>query len=498
MTYELEGNFTTDRLFRNVPELKYLPTAACERGMYGTFVQGTTQLFFVFGYDQKTVMEGDFIEIDTSLYLEKEYLEERRVHIHSQYVLRRSYNAYPICQPDYSASEIQCILGFMDNLERITAFSKEFDIPLTEYFNYSTEFDILAKQYLNDLSTTFSQLERNKLKKELIYHFKSHMMTSENPRPEDEGLTIEDYRTSAYCVDTNPWAIEKAYRHPQKWESHLFGYTKDYADNPALSAVFIRRFIVKDLEKLLNLHRIPYRFARPEEASPKLMRHLSVTDLNGNWEDPGARVILVYPAMYSVFMHTLMRWANINFYFTSEEKAEGYRLYKTGQFYGFSIPLIYPVIRFLRSMGIKLYSNEFFQCRVLSGGGDVYCFAPLRQKPLVDAALLAYNAQLAYTHDQGSVEFCAASELRIPKWEGGHQISICEYGYEQGRHKDGSIAEMDYYNLHVDHVPDETLAEHGLLTELEYTHDYIDNRPLNDDERLEKPVGESLYCWREV
>ena len=61
LRHELEGNFTTAQLFRDAPELKYLPAAACERGMYGAFVQGSTQLFFVFGYDKGLILGGDFI-----------------------------------------------------------------------------------------------------------------------------------------------------------------------------------------------------------------------------------------------------------------------------------------------------------------------------------------------------------------------------------------------------------------------------------------------------
>ncbi len=496
MKYELEGNFTTAKLFRDVPELKYLPTAARERGMCGTFVQGTTQLFFVFGYDRKLIMEGDFIEIDGSLYNAREYLAERRVHIHSQHVLRKSFNAYPISRFHYSASETECLIEFMNDLERVMAISKEFRIPLTEYFHYSRTFGSLVRQYYDKLSTAFTQREADGLRQGLIFHFRSCMMISENPRPEDWGLTIEDYRTSAYCVDTNPAAIERAYRHPEKWESHLFGFTKDYADNAALSAVFVYGFIAGKLEELLRLHHIPYRFADVGKVSPKLMRHLAETDLGSRQDASGEPVILVYPAMYSMFIQYLMRWAFIDFYFTPEEKEKGYRLFQTGQFYGFSIPLIYQTVRFLRSRGIQLYSHELLQLRVLSGSTDTYCIAPLRQKPLVDAALMDYAAMQAYTHSQGSLKFYAASELRIPKWEGGHQISICEYGCEAGSPKDGGIAEMDYYNLHADHVPDEALKENGLLEEPADLCDFDRNRPSSDEPK--EPASQDFFVWYQV
>lgn len=78
MRYELEGNFKTADLFREAPELRYLPTAANERGMFSAFVQGTTQLFFVFGYDEELILKGDFLEIDSALYSAQEYYDERR------------------------------------------------------------------------------------------------------------------------------------------------------------------------------------------------------------------------------------------------------------------------------------------------------------------------------------------------------------------------------------------------------------------------------------
>lgn len=132
MRYELEGNFTTAGLFRKAPKLKYLPIASNERGMYATFVQGTTQLFFVFGYDKELILSGDFLEIDSSLYSAQEYYEGRRVHIHDQNVLRKGFNAYPLSRFHHSATETSLVLEFMNNLERAIAMSKEFQIPMTE------------------------------------------------------------------------------------------------------------------------------------------------------------------------------------------------------------------------------------------------------------------------------------------------------------------------------------------------------------------------------
>lgn len=496
LRHELEGNFTTAQLFRDAPELKYLPAAACERGMYGAFVQGSTQLFFVFGYDKGLILGGDFIEIDGSLYSAQEYFAERRVHIHGISVLRKSFNAYPFSRFHHSASEMACILELMNDLERVMAISTEFGIPMTEYFNYSTTFSSLVWRYYAAADAAPTQRETDHLEDELIWHFKACMMASENPRPEDTGLTLEDYRTSAYCVDRDPRVIEKAFRHPGQWESHLFGYTKDYADNSALSAVYVQGLYAEDLEELLRLHHIPYRFSDPGSVSPKLMRRLAETGIGTTQETWGERLILVYPAMYSMFMQHLMRCALIDIFFSMEEKDEGYRLFQTGQFYGFSIPLTYPVVRFLRSRGIRLYAHESVQLRVLSGYMDAYCFAPLCQKPLVDASLMDYAAQQAYTHDQGCAKFYSASEMRIPEWGGGHHISICDHGYQAGAIVNGQKAEMDYYNLQFEHVPDGMLKERGLLTDPPMLSGYTERHMGEDGPK--KPPKEASFTWYKV
>lgn len=493
---ELEGNFTTAQLFRDAPELKYLSAAACERGMYGTFVQGSTQLFFVFGYDKDLILGGDFIEVDGSLYSAREYFAERRVHIHSISVLRRSFNAYPFSRFHHSASETACILELMNNLERVMAVSKEFRIPMPEYFNYSVAFSSLVCKYYAAVDAAITQREADRLEGELVWHFKACMMSSENPRPEDVGLTLEDYRTSVYCVDRDPGVVERMFRRPAQWESHLFGYTRDYADNSALSAVYVQGLYAEGLEGLLRLHHIPYRFANPGSVSPKLMRHLAETGIGAAQDVRGESLILVYPAMYSMFMQHLMRCARIDVFFTEEEKEEGYRLFQTGQFYGFSIPLTYPVVSFLKHRGIRLYAHESVQLRVLSGYMDAYCFAPLCQKPLVDASLMDYAAQQAYTHEQGCAKFYSASEMRIPKWGGGHHIAICEHGYQAGSIVNGQTAEMDYYNLQFDHAPDGMLKEQGLLTDPPMLSVYTERHTAADGPK--KEPEESVYTWYEV
>ncbi len=496
MRGELEGNFKTAELFRKAPELRYLPTAASERGMCGVFFQGTTQLFFVFGYDKPRIQYGDFIEIDNTLYDRDEYLYDVRVHIHGQSVLRRSFNAYPISRNQYSTAEVELIVELMNDLERVTAIGNEFGIPLTEYFNYTTTFDALVKQYYDKLSTSFSKRESDRMVNELLFHFKSCMMTSENPRPDDEGLTLEDYKNSAYCVDTDPRAIEKWFRRPEKWDEHLFSFTKDYADNSALSAMYVYKFVAQQLECLLLEFNIPHRYTDIGKVSPKLARHLSATETGAREDDMSGQLIVVYPAIYSMFMQYLMRCAYIDFHFTQEEKDEGYRIFKTGQFYGFSIPLVHQVLHFLRGRGIKVYCHELLQLKVLSGSLDGYCFVPLKQKPLVDAALMDYAAMQAYTHSQGSFKFYAASELRIPKWEGGHQISICEYGCETGSALGDGIALTDYFNLHLDHVPDKVLKEHGLLADPPIINGTATKCPCRYDETGKPEIG--TYSWKMV
>jgi len=492
MKYELEGNFELAKLFRNSPELGYLPIAARERGMYGAFVRGTTQLFFVFGYDEKMVMEGEFIEIDGTLYIADEYFKEHRAIIHSQYVLRRGFNASPLATFQHTATGTECIMEFMNDLERIKAISERFGIPFPEYFHYSMTFDAIVRRYYGLISDACTQKERTRLEGELLCHFRANVMTSENPRPEDKGLTIEDYRTSPYCVDTDPRAVEKAFRHPETWDDRLFNYTKDYADNAVLSSVLVNAFIAGNLERLINLHHIPHRYADQSDATPKLMRHLETTDLGSGKNVVGFRTVLVYPAMYSMFIQTLIRWAYIDSFFTEKEQAEGYKLYQSGQFYGFSIPLIYQAISFLRKRGIRVYAHKLLQFKVLAGGGDGYCIVPLRQKPLVDAALLDFAAINAHTHDQGSAEFYSASELRIPKWEGGHLVSVCEYGFETGSATaNGGFTDQDLYGLHGD-VPDESLKEQGFLKDAPFLSSTGRNRIHEDSGDL------NFYSWPEV
>lgn len=496
MKYELEGNFELAKLFRNNPELGYLPIAARERGMYGAFVRGTSQLFFVFGYDEKMVMEGEFIEIDGVLYSANEYFKEHRAVIHSQYVLRRGFNARPLATFQHTASVTECIMEFMNDLERIKAISERFGIPFPEYFHYSMTFDATVRRYYGLIAGARTRREKACLEGELLRHFRANVMTSENPRPEDKGLTIEDYCTSPYCVDTDPRTVEKAFRHPERWDDRLFGYTRDYADNAALSSVFVNAFIAKNLERLVNLHHIPHRYANQGDAAPKLVRHLEATDLGSGKDVVGFRTILVYPAMYSMFMQTLIRWAYIDSFFTDEEQAQAYKLYQGGQFYGFSIPMIYQAVSFLKKRGIKVCAHKLLQFKVLSGGGDGYCIVPLRQKPLVDAALLDFAAMNAHAHDQGSVEFYSASELRIPKWEGGHLVSVCEYGFEAGSDMpDGGFTDQDIYGLHGD-VPDEVLKGQGLLKDAPFLSSTGRNRVHED-----KPEGAenlNFYSWPEV
>lgn len=384
-------------------------------------------------------------------------------------------------------------MDLMNDLERIVAIAAKFGIELTEYFNYSPTFSALIDQYYAKIDAARSRHEAKCLEEDMVWHFKSFMMTSENPRPEDQGLTLEDYRTSAYCVDRNPSAVEKMFRHPEKWESHLFGFTKDYADNSALSAVFVQDWFAENLERLLTLHRIPYRFADSGSLSPKLMRHLTEANVISHREICGKRLVLVYPAMYSVFIQCLMRWALIDCVFTKEEQEEGYRIYQTGQFYGFSIALSPQILHMLRSRGVCLYAHELVQLRVLSGYLDIYCFAPLCQKPLIDATLLEFAAQQAHIHSQSFAEFYAASEMRIPEWWGQtHHIAICRQGYQTGCYINGKIAETDYYETSAEHFPDEGLKDSGLLTDTPITSQDI----YNDDPK--SPIQEAGFRWDRI
>lgn len=493
LQYELEGNYTTAQLFRDAPELQYLPIAASERGMYGTFVQGSTQLFFVFGYDKGLIFNGNFIEIDGSLYVASDYYKERRVHIHSQTVLRRSYNAYPFSHFHHSAAETSCVMELMNNLERAVAIAHKFNLPFWEYFNYSPTFAAMIDQYYAAIAAARSGQEKKRLEEEMSWKFRSFLMTSENPRPEDKGLTLEDYRNSAYCVDRNPAAVEKMFHQPEKWESHLFGFTKDYADNSALSAIFVQDWFAGNLEELLHLHRIPYRFADPDSISPKLMRHLTEANVIVQREICRKRLVLVYPAIYSVFIHYLIRWALIDCAFTKEEKEAGYRLYQTGQFYGFSIALSPQLLQMLRSRGVVLYAHELVQLRVLSGYLDVYCFAHLCQKPLIDATLLEFAAQQAHIHSQGVSDFYAAAEMRIPEWWGDtHHIAVCRQGYQTGCYVGGKIAETDYYETAAEHFPDQDLKDNGHLTDTPITSQDI----YMDDPK--PPIEGAGFHWDKI
>lgn len=352
------------------------------------------------------------------------------------------------------------------------------------------------REYHAQIAAAPTQREADRLESKLIWHFKSRMMITENPRPEDTCLTLEDYRTSAYCVDCDPRAIEKAFRYPEQWESHLFGYTKDYADNSALSAMYVYGLYARGLEGILQLHRIPYCFADPASINPKLIHHLAEADLGSKKEPWGERLVLVYPAMYSMFMQFLMRYALIDTFFTPEEMAEGFQLYQTGQFYGFSIPLTYPIVRFLKSRGVRLYAHELLQLRVLSGFMDAYCFAPLRQKPLIDISLMDYAAMQSYTHDQGIAKFYSASELRIPEWNGGYHIAVCEYGYQAGAAVNGIPAEVDYYNLQADHIPDEAFKAQGVLVGSPALVSFSECHPCDSSP---KPVpNQASFSWYQV
>ena len=98
---ELEASYIIEKLFRDVPELKYLPKAAAERGMYGSFITGNEEVYFVFGYDADVIFRGNFYNIEGHLYLADEYDKEMRVHIHTSSVLRRTYNAILISSTCY-------------------------------------------------------------------------------------------------------------------------------------------------------------------------------------------------------------------------------------------------------------------------------------------------------------------------------------------------------------------------------------------------------------
>lgn len=418
--------------------------------------------------------------------------------IQSQDVLRKSFNAYPLSRFHHSAAETACVIGLMNNLERIMAMSREFQVPLTEYFNYSAAFSLLVREYHAQIATAPTRGEADRLEAELIWHFKSHMMTTGNPRPEDSGLTLEDFRTSFYCIDRAPRAIEKAFRHPERWEDRLFGCTKDFADNAALSAVYVCGIYAPELEDLLKIHHIPYRFADPASLSPKLIRHLAETGVGASPETWGDRLVLIYPAVYSMFMQFLMRCALIDVFFTPEEKAEGASLYQTGQFYGFSIPLTRQLVLFLKGRGIELYAHDLFQLRVLSGFMDVYCFVPLRQKLLVDASLMDYAAMQSYTHSQGCAKFYSASELRIPEWGGlSHHVAICDYGYQADAIIGGVPTDTDYYNLLADEVPNESLEAKGVL--IDRPSDLaVEYERLEKDETPRKIPDEASFSWFKV
>ena len=463
--YELEGNYRIASLLRDHPELKYLPTAARERGMYGAFICGQVGVYFVFGYDEELIMRGKFIALEFGLYSEDEYFSDYRINVHGSAIRRLRYNAVPISGGHMVNSSVGAVIEYMNDLERITAIAKRFHIQMTEYFFYSTSFDACSRRYFALLSSAGNEREIARLEKELLHLFSTSMMTTTNPCPEDNGLTLADYRNSAYCVDSDPRKVEKMFHHPEKWEEHLFSYTKDYADNPVLAYQFVNIGILEPLEYILKQHHIPYRIVNGESSGPHVRWFLGVSEAIRH----GDSIVLAYPGIYGEALLCFERWAYINAWFSDQERAMANQLFRTGQFYGFTIPLYSPLICMLRDRGVKLGAHELLQFSGHLDSMDCYCIVPLSQKPLVEEILLEFAASDAYTHTQGTADFYAASEMRIPRWEGGHQVMICRQGRQAGTvSPDGSVIMKSYYDSKIDNVPDEDLKAGGHLTEEPY------------------------------
>lgn len=463
---ELEASYSIEKLFRDVPELKYLPKAAAERGMYGSFINGTEKFYFVFGYDEDVIFRGDFYDIEGHLYLADEYDKEMRVHIHSPFVLRRTFNAYAMSRYDYPTYDGQAIIDCMNNLEQLTAICKALKVTPPEYFDFTPAFGILVRRYYKSIAQSGNQIRQKKLLDELRYQFYLCCLTSENPRPEDQGLSINDYRLSPYCVDKEPAKIEKAFRHPEKWEDHLFNYTKDYADNPSLVFDHVDAHIIDTVKQLFEAHHIPYRITNSEGKSQKFLQKLTELSVSRLGVPLESGVVIIYPDTYVLFAEYLFRWANIFSCFSRDDQLYAINLYNSGTFYGFPIPCDARLLIELKRKKVKFGASHMLQLGGISGRYTVYCIGDLSQKPLIDAIITNYMAEQVHTHSQSVAVFLAESEIRKPNWEGGHQVLFCEYGNEAGTFVGDIQRENGVYELSC-YDSDDVLREKGVLVEEE-------------------------------
>ena len=463
---ELEASYIIEKLFRDVPELKYLPKAAAERGMYGSFITGNEEVYFVFGYDADVIFRGNFYNIEGHLYLADEYDKEMRVHIHTSSVLRRTYNAILISSTCYSTYEGHVIVGYMNNLEQLTALCKVFKVTPPEYFDFSSAFGNLVRRYYKSIAQSGNQIRKKKLLDELRYQFFLCCLTSENPRPEDHGLSINDYRLSPYCVDKEPAKIEKAFKHPEKWEDHMFDYTKDYADNPSLCFDYVDSELIDTVKYLFEAHHIPYRITNAQGKSPKFLQKLADLNVSRMGVSLEEREVIVYPSTYVLFVEYLFRWAGVFNYFTKEEQLYAIDLYSSGTFYGFAIPCDPKLLIEFRRKKVRFGATHMLHLRGVSGRYDIYCVGDLSQKPLIDASITNYRAEQVHTHSQSVAVFLAESEIRKPNWEGGHQVLFCEYGNEAGTFVGDIQRENGVYELSC-YDSDDVLREKGVLVEEE-------------------------------
>ena len=342
MRREVEASYASEEFFRGHPEVMHLPAAAAERGMHGVFILGMTCIYFVFGYDKELIENGHFYDINGHLYDAYQYRYEHRVHIHSQYVLRRSFNAISMSLKHHSLNDTKDIIDRMNELEHVTALSKLLHVDPPEYFDYSPSFNRICIEIKRELSRTRSKYEESKLLEKLRYQFFMSTLHTENLRPGDKNVTISDYMASAYRVDTKPSAIEKAFRKPEKWEEHLFDFTRDYADNSALSGIFVQPHEVEPMCELLKLHHIPYRVENEHDLSSKFTFSLTKQS-SPERESNKNRCPIVFPVQYGFFAEWLLRWVKIDILLYPEERQIADDLMRNGTYYGFSMPASFPV-----------------------------------------------------------------------------------------------------------------------------------------------------------
>lgn len=353
-------------------------------------------------------------------------LQSGRLRINDDCMLAYDYNVCNIGNKS-DAYVIDAIIEQMNCLENVAALAKLFHIDIPKYFFYSPAFHREINDAFCKIEASDSVKYKERILATLRMQYLHSIMHYTNLRPEDPNPTLQDYMRSMYCTETKMSDIERAFRHPEKWESKLFKKTRDYVGNVYVCGASVSKCFLGNLLEYLQMYHIPYRIENEKTLSEKFLSHLVESNL-----EYSNNVVVVVPAGCVCLISELIRMSVADTLITREEFQYGQELLEKGQYYGFYMELNSEKLQKLRKLQVEFGVASCLNTNLDGYSMRGYFVARLQDKPLVDEFLTNISIEEMYKHHHSVAVFTAVKEKRIPTWNGEHQIFYCRQGNERG------------------------------------------------------------------